>query len=140
MNETEVIDKILAQTRTIAVVGISNNQERASYHVAQEMQQRGYRIIPVNPALKEVLGEPVYPSLREIPFPVDMVDVFRAPEFVPQIVEDAIAIGAKYLWLQEGVIHPEATARAEASGMQAVADRCIYKEHVRWQRSAAARA
>lgn len=140
MNETEVIDEMLAQTKTIAVVGISNKQERASYYVSLEMQQRGYRIVPVNPALKEVLGEPVYPSLREIPFPVDMVDVFRAPEFVPQIVEDAIAIGAKYLWLQEEVIHPEATARAEAAGIQVVADRCIYKEHVRWQRSAAARA
>lgn len=140
MNETEVIDEMLAQTKTIAVVGISNKQERPSYYVSLEMQQRGYRIVPVNPALKEVLGEPVYPSLREIPFPVDMVDVFRAPEFVPQIVEDAIAIGAKYLWLQEGVVHPEATARAEAAGIQVVADRCIYKEHVRWQRSAAARA
>ena len=140
MNETEVIDEMLAQTKTIAVVGISNKQERPSYYVSLEMQQRGYRIVPVNPALKEVLGEPVYPSLREIPFSVDMVDVFRAPEFVPQIVEDAIAIGAKYLWLQEGVIHPEAIARAEAAGIQVVADRCIYKEHVRWQRSAAARA
>ena len=140
MNETEVIDEMLAQTKTIAVVGISNKQERPSYYVSLEMQQRGYRIVPVNPALKEVLGEPVYPSLREIPFSVDMVDVFRAPEFVPQIVEDAIAIGAKYLWLQEGVIHPEAIARAEAAGIQVVADRCIYKEHVRWQRSAASRA
>jgi predicted CoA-binding protein len=140
VNETKTIDEMLARTKTIAVVGISNKQERASYYVSLEMQQRGYRIVPVNPALKEVLGEPVYPSLREIPFPVDMVDVFRAPEFVPQIVEDAIAIGAKYLWLQEGVVHPQATARAEAAGIQVVADRCIYKEHVRWQRSAAARA
>ncbi len=140
MNETEAIDEMLAQTKTIAVVGISNKQERPSYYVSLEMQQRGYRIVPVNPVLKEVLGEPVYPTLREIPFPVDMVDVFRAPEFVPQIVEDAIAIGAKYLWLQEGVVHPEATARAEAAGIPVVADRCIYKEHVRWQRSAAARA
>jgi predicted CoA-binding protein len=140
VNEPQTIHEMLAQTKTIAVVGISNKPERPSYAVAQEMQRRGYRIVPVNPVLKEVLGEPVYASLREIPFSVDMVDVFRAPEFVPQIVDDAIAIGAKYLWLQEGVVHPEATARAEAAGLKAVADRCIYKEHVRWQRSAANRA
>ncbi len=139
MNEPETIHEMLAQTKTIAVVGISNKPERPSYSVAREMQSRGYRIVPVNPVLKEVLGEPVYASLRDIPFPIDMVDVFRAPEFVPQIVEDTIAIGAKYLWLQEGVIHPAATATAEAAGIKVAADRCIYKEHVRWQRAAAAR-
>jgi predicted CoA-binding protein len=135
MNEPNVIEEILENTKTIAVVGISNKPDRPSYHVAAEMQRRGYRIVPVNPVLQEVLGETCYPSLREIPFPVDMVDVFRAPEFVPQIVEDTIAINAKYLWLQEGVVHPEAVAHAEASGIQVVADRCLYKEHVRWQDS-----
>jgi predicted CoA-binding protein len=135
MNEPNVIEEILENTKTIAVVGISNKPDRPSYHVAAEMQRRGYRIVPVNPVLQEVLGETCYPSLREIPFPVDMVDVFRAPEFVPQIVEDAIAINAKYLWLQEGVVHPEAVAHAEASSIQVVADRCLYKEHVRWQDS-----
>jgi predicted CoA-binding protein len=135
MNEPNVIEEILENTKTIAVVGISNKPDRPSYHVAAEMQRRGYRIVPVNPVLQEVLGETCYPSLREIPFPVDMVDVFRAPEFVPQIVEDTIAIHAKYLWLQEGVVHPEAVAHAEASGIQVVADRCLYKEHVRWQDS-----
>lgn len=132
MNEPELIDKILRDAKTIAVVGISAKPIRPSNHVAAEMQRRGYRIVPVNPALKEVLGEKVYRSLREIPFPVDLVDVFRAPEFVPQVVEDTIAIGAKYLWLQEGVVHPEAIAHAEAAGIHVVADRCLYKEHVRW--------
>lgn len=133
MNEPAVIEAILNDAKTIAVVGISNKPDRPSYHVAEAMQRSGYRIVPVNPVLKEVLGEPGYKSLRDIPFPVDLVDVFRAPEFVPQIVEDTIAIGAKYLWLQEGVVHPEAIARAEAAGIQVVADHCWYKEHVRWQ-------
>ncbi len=133
MNEPKIMQQILENSKSIAVVGISNKPDRPSYHVAAEMQRRGYRIVPVNPVLKEVLGEPCYRFLREIPFPVDLVDVFRAPEFVPQIVEDTIAIGAKYLWLQEGVVHPEAIARAEAAGIGVVADRCIYKEHVRWQ-------
>lgn len=135
MNEPEVIEEILEDAKTIAVVGISNKPDRPSYHVAAEMQRRGYKIVPVNPVLKEVLGETCYPSLREIPFPVDVVDVFRAPEFVPQIVEDTIAIGAKYLWLQEGVAHPEAIAHAEANGIRVVADRCMYKEYVRRQAS-----
>lgn len=133
MNEPELIDEILEKTKTIAVVGISSKPHRASYGVSAQMQRRGYRIVPVNPALENVLGEPCYPSLREIPVPVDLVNVFRAPEFVPAVVEETIAIGAPYLWLQEGVVHPEATARAEASGVRVVADLCIYKEHSRWQ-------
>jgi uncharacterized protein len=135
MNEPEVIKEILEKTKTIAVVGISRNPERPSHHVAAEMQRRGYRIVPVNPVLKEVLGETCYPSLRDIPFPIDLVDVFRAPEFVPAIVEDTIAIGAKYLWLQEGVVHPEAVAHAEANGIRVVSNLCLYKEHRRWQAS-----
>lgn len=133
MNGTELIDEILEKTKTIAVVGISNKPDRASYGVSAQMQRRGYHIVPVNPVLQQVLGETCYPSLREIPFPVDLVNVFRAPQFVPTIVEDTIAIGAKYLWLQEGISHPEATARAEAAGLQVIANRCIYKEHLRWQ-------
>lgn len=133
MNEPELIDEILENVRTIAVVGISNKPDRASYGVSAQMQKRGYRIVPINPVLREVLGEPSCPSLREIPFPVDMVNVFRAPEFVPEIVEDTIAIGAKYLWLQEGVVHPEAIEHAEANGIRVVADLCLYKEHLRWQ-------
>jgi len=132
MNEAEVVDEILEKTKTIAVVGISNKPHRPSYGVSAQMQRRGYRIVPVNPVLKEVLGETCYPSLKDIPFPVDMVNVFRASEFVPKIVEETIAIGAKYLWLQEGVTHPEAIAHAEANGIKVVADRCIFKEHLRW--------
>lgn len=133
MNEPELIDEILENVKIIAVVGISKKPDRASYGVSAQMQKRGYRIVPVNPVLREILGEPCYPSLREIPFTVDMVNVFRAPEFVAEIVEDTIAIGAKYLWLQEGVVHPEAIAHAEANGIRVVADLCLYKEHLRWQ-------
>ncbi|MHB8303687.1 MAG: CoA-binding protein [Acidobacteriaceae bacterium] len=139
MNEPELIDEILENVKTIAIVGISNKPDRASYGVSAQMQRRGYKIVPVNPVLKEVLGEACYPSLREIPFPVDVVDVFRASEFVPGVVADAIAIGAKYLWLQEGITHPEAIAHAEANGIKVVADRCMFKEHLRWMADKAAR-
>lgn len=132
MNEPEAIDEMLEKTKVIAVVGISDKLERASHGVSAQMQRRGYRIVPVNPMLNSVLGEDCYPTLSEIPFPVDMVNVFRASEFVPKIVDDTIAIGAKYLWLQEGVMHPEAIAHAEASGIKVVSDRCIFKEHLRW--------
>jgi hypothetical protein len=132
LNEPEVIDEMLEKTKVIAVVGISDKPERASHGVAAQMQRRGYRIVPVNPMLTSVLGEDCYPTLSEIPFPVDLVDVFRASEFVPKIVEETIAIGARYLWLQEGVMHPEAIAHAEANGIKVVANRCIFKEHLRW--------
>ena len=132
MNEPELIDEILGNVKVIAVVGASNKPDRASHGVSAQMQRRGYRIVPVNPLLKQVLGEDSYPSLKEIPFPVDMVSVFRAARHVPKIVEETIAIGAKYLWLQEGIVHPEATAHAEANGVRVVADRCFYKEYLRW--------
>lgn len=133
MNEPETIDEILERTKTIAVVGLSDKPERASHGVAAQMQRRGYRIVPVNPRLESVLGEKSYASLKEIPFHVDMVNVFRAPNFVPGIVDETIAIGTPYLWLQEGVVHPEAIAKAEAHGIRVVADRCMFKEHLRWQ-------
>ncbi len=133
MNEPEVIDEMLENTKTIAVVGMSNKPDRPSYGVSAQMQRRSYRIVPVNPVLKEVLGEPCYPSLKDIPFPVDMVNVFRASEYIPKIVEETIAIGARYLWLQEGVIHPQAIAEAEANGILVVVDLCLFKEHLRWQ-------
>lgn len=139
MNEPEIIQDIFENAKTIAIVGISNKPDRPSYHIAAEMQKHGYKIVPVNPVLKEVLGEPAYPSLKEIPFPVDVVDVFRAPEFVPQIVEDTIAIGAKYLWLQQDIVHPEAIAHAEANGIHVVADRCIYQEYARWRTARASK-
>jgi predicted CoA-binding protein len=97
--------------------------------VARYLQRQGYRIIPVNPNEREVLGERAYPSLRAVPVPVDVVDVFRRPEYVPEVVDDAIAIGAPVLWLQQGVIHPQAAQRAQAAGLAVVMDRCIKVEH-----------
>ena len=121
--------QILATAKTIAVVGLSHRSERPSYTVAAYLQRQGYRIIPVNPNLTEALGEKAYPNLRDIPERVDIVDVFRRSEHVPAAVEDAIAIGAKVLWLQIGVIHEEAAARAEAAGLTVVRDNCIAVSH-----------
>lgn len=123
--------RVLQQTRTIAVVGLSANWHRPSFFAAKYMQTRGYRIVPVNPAYEEVLGEKCYPNLRAIPEPVDLVDVFRRPEEVPAIVNDAIAIGARTLWLQLGIVHPEAAARAQAAGLDVVMDRCVKIEYAR---------
>ena len=128
INSPEAITRAL-QGKTIAVVGLSSDPARPSYGVARYLQRQGYRIIPVNPNEREVLGERAYPSLREIPVPVDVVDVFRRPEYVPEVVDDAIAIGAPVLWLQQGVIHPRAAARAQAAGLVVVMDRCMKVEH-----------
>lgn len=125
------IRRILAETRTIAVVGLSANWHRPSYFAAKYMLDHGYTVIPVNPAYAEVLGQKCYPGLRDIPVPVDMVDVFRKPEDVLPLVDDAIAIGAKTFWMQLGVINDEAVARAEAAGLQVVADRCVKIEYAR---------
>lgn len=123
--------RVLLETRSIAVVGLSANWHRPSYFAAKYMLDRGYRIIPVNPAYEEVLGQRCYPDLRAIPEPVDMVDVFRKPEDVAPLVEDAIAIGAKTLWLQLGVINTAAAERAEAAGLQVIMDRCVKIEFAR---------
>ena len=123
------IETILKQSKTIAVVGLSPKPDRASYGVASYMQSAGYRIVPVRPGEEEILGEKVYESLREIPFPVDIVDVFRRSETVGPIADEAIEIGAKVLWLQEGVTHPDAEEKARAAGLAVVSDRCILKEH-----------
>jgi predicted CoA-binding protein len=131
INDPQTIDAILRNSRTIAVVGLSSNPFRPSHGVSSYMQRAGYRIIPVNPGETEVLGEKAYPALEAIPEPVDLVNVFRRPEFVPDIVESAIRIGARALWLQEEVVHEEAAARAEKAGLNVVMDRCILKEHRR---------
>jgi predicted CoA-binding protein len=123
--------EILHSARTIAVVGLSGKRYRPSYGVAEYLQRAGYRIIPVNPEETEVLGERAYPDLDSIPEAVDVVDVFRRPEFVPPIVEAAIRKGAKMVWMQEGVIHEEAAKRAEEAGLAVVMDRCILKDHRR---------
>ncbi len=122
-------DQLLRNAKTIAVVGLSNHRWRPSYGVSEYMQSAGYRIIPVNPAEAEVLGEKAYASLDEIPEPVDIVNVFRRSEFVPEIVDAAIRIHAKCVWMQEGVVHEESAAKARAAGLEVVMDRCILKEH-----------
>ena len=127
----DTINRILAESTTIAVVGLSPNPDRPSHGEAKAMQQFGYRIIPVRPKMtNKILGEEAWSDLRSLPEVPDIVDVFRAPEHVPEIVDDCIAIGAKVLWLQEGVIHEEAAAKAREHGITVVMDRCIYKEWV----------
>ncbi len=125
------ISELLRSSRTIAVVGLSNKPWRPSYGVSHYMQKAGYRIIPVNPHEREVLGEKAYPTLESVPEPIDIVNVFRRPEFVPEIVEAALRIGARAIWLQEGVVHPQAAERARQAGLLVVQDRCILKEHRR---------
>ncbi|HEY5626470.1 MAG TPA: CoA-binding protein [Nitrospira sp.] len=123
------IDEILRTCRTIAVVGASSNPARPSNHVAGYMKAQGYRMIPVNPNETNILGESAYPSLGAIPGPIDLVDVFRKPEDVLPIVEEAIAKGAKAVWLQEGIVNDAAAARAKEAGLLVVMDRCWLKEH-----------
>jgi predicted CoA-binding protein len=120
---------LLRDSKIIAVVGLSSNRRRPSYGVSEYMQSMGYRIIPVNPLETEVLGEKAFASLDNVPEPVDIVNVFRRSEFVPDIVDAAIRIGAKCVWMQEGVIHEEAAAKARAAGLEVVMNRCILKEH-----------
>jgi predicted CoA-binding protein len=125
----EDLRKMLQETRVIAVVGLSDKPYRASHRVAAYMQQQGYRIIPVNPTIKEALGEKAYPSLREVPERVDLVDIFRRSESVPPVVEDAIAIGAKVVWMQSGIVNEEAAEKAQTAGLQVVMDRCLMVDH-----------
>src|ERR1019366_400885 len=125
------ISEILRNARTIAVVGLSGKRYRPSYGVAEYMQRSGYRIIPVNPLEQQVLGETSYPDLDAVPDTIDIVDIFRRPEFVPEIVEAAIRKGAKVIWMQEGVIHEDAARRAMEAGLTVVMDRCILKDHRR---------
>jgi uncharacterized protein len=135
---SELIDQILKTNKTIAVVGLSSRRLRPSYGVAQYLQSAGYRIIPVNPNETEVLGEKSYARLQDVPERVDVVDIFRRSEFVPEIVESAIRIGARVVWMQEGVINAAAAARARRAGLAVVMDACLAKEH--HKRAKAARA
>jgi len=121
--------EILRKYRTIAVVGLSPNRMRPSYGVSEYMKRSGYRIIPVNPGHAEILGEKCYRSLDDVPDAIEIVDVFRRSEYVPDIAEAAIRKGAKVLWLQEGVVHEEAAKKARDAGLQVVMDTCILKEH-----------
>ena len=126
------IQRVLNTSRTIAVVGLSSNELRASYFVGYYLKRHGYRVIPVNPRETEILGEPCFPTLRDIPEPVDVVNVFRAPDAVPGIAREAVEIGASALWCQFGVISPEGMQIAEDGGLTVVADRCIKIEHARY--------
>jgi len=130
----DVIEKILTSARTIAVVGLSPDPGRPSHGVARYLQRAGYRIIPVNPNVAEVLGERAYPGLRQVPQPVDVVDVFRRSEFVGPIVNDAIAIKASAVWLQDGVVDDDAAARAQAAGLDVVMDDCMMRRHAQRRR------
>jgi predicted CoA-binding protein len=125
------IKEILETCRIIAVVGLSSSTWRASNGVSRFMQQNGYRIIPVNPYETEVLGEKAWPTLDDVPGPIDIVDIFRRSEYVPDIVEAAIRKGAKVIWMQESVIHEAAAERARQAGLDVVMDRCLLKEHMK---------
>ena len=130
-DDISTLRRILRTTKTIIVVGLSAEWHRPSYFAAKYLQQHGCRIVPVNPRYEEILGERCFPTLEAIPFPVDMVDVFRKPADVPPIAKSAVAIGAKCLWQQLGVKNLEADALARAAGLDSVMDRCVKIEHAR---------
>ena len=123
------IKKVLEESKTIAVVGASDNPQRHSYEVAHYLHRHGYKIIPVNPALTELFGEKAYPDLLSIPGPVDVVDVFRRPDQVPPVVEQAIAKGAKVVWMQPGAENMQAAERAMAAGLEVIMGVCMMQEH-----------
>ncbi len=125
------VKRILEEAKTIAVVGLSPKAERPSYGVAKYLQQQGYRIIPVNPTVDEVLGERAYPDLKAVPEKIDVVDIFRRSEDVPPVVDEAIQVGARVIWMQEGIINQAAADRARQAGLEVVMDSCMLKEHRR---------
>jgi uncharacterized protein len=138
LNEPETIRTILEKSKTIAVVGLSDKPDRPSFYVSKYMQQEGYRIIPIHPRVTKVLGETAYPTLDAayaVEGKIDLVDVFRAPEYVPEIVKDVMRLKIPYLWLQQGVCHEEAAKWAEGVGILVVMDHCIYREHARFARA-----
>jgi hypothetical protein len=134
INGNDTIRKVLDDCKTIAVVGLSSDPGRPSYGVASYMRRRGYKVIPVNPNEREVFGDKAYASLADIPQTVDLVNIFRRPSEAGYAVDDAIAIGAKAVWLQEGVIDQAAAQRAQDAGLLVVMDRCWLKEHARTAR------
>ena len=126
---TDEIGELLKRSKTIAVVGLSNNPLRPSHGVSAYMQSHGYRIIPVNPEIKGALGEKAVPNLSQVDEKIDIVDVFRRSEFVPEVVDEAIRLKVPAIWMQEGVIHEQAAEKARKAGILVVMDRCILKEH-----------
>jgi predicted CoA-binding protein len=126
------IQRVLHATRTVAIVGLSSNELRASHFVGYYLKRHGFRVVPVNPAASEILGETCYPSLGDVPVPVDVVNVFRAPDALPGIARDAVAIRAAALWCQFGVVNPEGARIAAEGGLAVVMDRCLKIEHARY--------
>lgn len=133
-SESERIAELLRNSKTIAVVGLTDNPMRPSFGVSSYMQSKGYRILPVNPSLAESLGEKAYASLLDVPEKIDIVNIFRRPEAVPEIVEQAVQLKVPAIWMQEGVVHEAAAERARAAGIFVVMDRCILKDHRRFVR------
>ena len=131
------IKKVLTHSKTVAIVGLSAKPESDSYTVARYLRDHGYEVIPINPGASEIMGHKSYASLRDLPAPPDVVDVFRRAEFAPEIAEDAIAVGAKALWMQLGVKHPAAARRARQAGLMVVMDHCMKREHERVFKTAA---
>jgi len=131
MNSDKEMKEILLSTKTIASVGLSSSDEKESYWIVSYLKEQGYRIIPVNPKATEILGEKVYASLSDIPDKVDVVQVFRKPEDVPPVVGEAIRIGAKVVWMQEGIVNEEAAQKAREAGLQVVMDACMRATHRR---------
>jgi predicted CoA-binding protein len=127
------IAELLKGAKTIAVVGLSPKPDRPSHGVSAYMQAQGYHIIPVNPGYTEILGEKAYKSLLDVPEPIDIVDIFREPSAVPEIVDQAIQKKAKAIWMQEGIVHNAAAEKARVAGLKVVMNKCIYKEHVKLQ-------
>jgi predicted CoA-binding protein len=128
----EEIKQILLNNKVVAIVGLSAKPEQPSYQIAEYLQKHEYRIIPVNPTITEVLGEKAYPNLSYIPDKVDIVDIFRKAEAVPEIVDEAIKIGAKIIWMQEGIVNNDAADKARLSGVKVIMDKCMRKEHKKY--------
>jgi len=131
MNNDKVMKDILLSTKTIASVGLSSNTEKESYWIVSYLKDQGYRVIPVNPTATEILGEKAYPDLESVPEKIDVVQVFRRSEDVPPVVEDAIKVGAKVVWMQEGIVNEAAAQRAQEAGLQVVMDACMRATHRR---------
>ena len=131
MNNDQMLKDILLSAKTIASVGLSSNQEKESYWIVAYLKEQGYRIIPVNPTADEILGVKAYPDLESVPEKIDVVQVFRKPEDVPSVVDSAIKVGAKVVWMQEGIVHEEAAQKAREAGLQVVMDACMRVTHRR---------
>jgi predicted CoA-binding protein len=131
MDDDQIMKEILLSAKTVASVGVSSNMEKESYGVASYLKEQGYHVIPVNPTATEIFGEKSYPNLSSVPEKIDVVQVFRKPEDVPPVVDEAIKVGAKAIWMQEGIVNEEAAARARAAGLQVVMDECMRANHRR---------